>query len=984
MIKNLFKSFISIFIITTTLTTTFTSNAFALVDRLMTTNYNVTTDDSGKRIFHSSLSGLGVLPNFPSFSFEGDLGIELNNPFCIAYTAAYFAVMYAGDTAVRLAASATLVAMAGVIYAVAQTTYKNYEICGADWLVWGNSNTDVDAAALKDIYNFYPEKADFGGSVKESVLACNADINKCDPDRIDKSFLKGRDYLTINDKAYREKLYDGMEIVNEGCIDPRKEAKNYDVNIGKTTPHQLYYMRGYDKGNYACERFLIYKTRDGDEFDEAYQCCREASKSVCIRNKASITNRFKGTFCSINSKLCIVDGITLEIVQGLGNPGKYCARTYSLCPYNFNIQKGSEFQMQFEKKSVIKNNGDISVKDECYNTSTDEALSCQGEIKNFYQYNRHCTIVEEYPETQFIDLASYSPFVDKSCINLVGSSHNTDMYASYDGYQRIPETYKSFTAPMVECFSETLKNFLTNTAGHTRCEGNLKGGNDILPDSNEDCSKKGGAVYTRGEDLFKVKGLKSPTLQLLETLHSIIMLVLTIMIVLFGYGILVNSVKFDRKTLLLMLIKVTIVISFSASDWWYKQLYLFTYSFSNTMSAITAKFGFDETKDKAGNYIKYDGCYFGNINDLLTDKENHLNALPEGEDNNYWDYPANRKYMAFFDSLDCKLNKYLGVSFWSSGKEYRLLEILAVSLIWPFNIGIFLAVATFMLFFFVVNFALKAIYIFAGSSIAMTVMLYISPMIIPCILFKRTKGVFDKWLKNLISFALQPMVLFLYVGIAITILDKYALDQGIYTGHGTSRELVCGYSCVDKSGVVLAYTKDRGKDAKQKFLDSCKNGTGEDDELTVVDLKRNSPLCFLKNMTTNDWTLFKSLGLFIPLLVDVVYSDVISFLRLAFLFFILTQGLSVIPGIAANLTTGKALPKTGHGNPFDIAKKVFDFSKVLSKGTRSTLKKIKDAGKKEEEEAKEKKEAGETRKGGEQESDQPSIASVKTNNEENK
>ncbi len=942
MIKNLIKNFISIFILTTTLSTTFISSAFALADRPLQQSYDVRTTSDGVNIFKTTLPALNA-NLYLSETKGGDLTIDLTNTYCTTYAAIYAVAMYFGNAVVRLSATATLLVMAAVIYGVARTAYNNFELCGADWLVWGS---DLDfgaesASVLKDVNRYYPTKGAFGGSIKYDVITCNREIERCN--RLDKDFMEktgNRTYLTINDRVFRERLYNGVEIQNPNCTDPREEAKNYDVNQGKTTFPQLYYMRGSDMGNYACERFLQYKTSDGDKFDEAYECCKQASKSVCIMDKRSVmgdASGMVGNFCSIDDEKCWVNGIQLEIFESTtGNPGKYCARTYSLCPYNFNLQHGTEKKKFFDKESSVDSENNVTTEDECYDNATDQPLPCQGKIKNFYQYDRHCVIVEEYPDQPFVDLNTYAPFIDKSCINLVGSSHNTTGYASYEGYQRIFKTYRSFTAPIAECLSETLKNVLTNTAGHTKCKGLDKNDTNIFPDEGEDCSKKGGAAFTKGDDLFEAMGSKSPTIRLLEAIHGLIMLTLTIMIVIYGYGILTNSVKLDRKSMVIMMLKVVIVVSFSANDWWYKQIFMFTYGFSNTFSMITSKFGFDDTKDQQGNYIKYDGCYFGDINDILSKEDNELITLPEGDENNYWEYPADRRYVAFFDSIDCKINKYLGAAITLDAPN--LLMTLAISLLWPFNIGIYLAAATFLLAFFVINFAIKAVYIFVASSIAMSIMLYVSPIMIPCILFKRTKGIFDKWLKNLISFALQPMVLFLFVGVAITIMDKYTLGEGIFKGKGLDKELVCGYSCTDESGAILDYTGDRGSSALEKFTTTC--GSDGNDNIKIVDLKRNSPLCFLSNMTSSPWSLLHSFGLFLPMITDVILSDVISLLRVAFLFFILTQALEMIPGIASNLTGGKKLPGTKEGNPFDIYRKVVDIGKFISKGARGATRKF--------------------------------------------
>lgn len=994
MIKSFFRNFVFIFIAIATFTLGNMTSVFAIVDKPTEQIYKVTQMQDGTLQFSSSMPSMRILPWFDGN--PGDLSIELGNPFCIAYIAAYSLAMYAGNIKVKIAATAALVAGVSTIYGVSYYKFKDFEICGADWLVWG-SYDDAGASALSDIKTHYPELGAFNGSRKYDVIQCTKNFTECaekcvnrqkciktyteavgqgsisdDPAfdeahktlvsclgenscNFDLSFLErdgGRNYLNLNDRIFRERLYNGEEIQNINCSDPREEAKKYDVNQTRVSagkvPFQHYYMRGYMPGNYACDRFLAEKEKDGDVFDEAYQCCIKASGSICIKDKMSASVELRGErvrFCNSNSQYCTMDEFIFEIFKSkTGEPGKVCARTWSLCPYNFNIQKGTEDTLAFNKELKSENiteNGVLKVVnrvvDECYDYANDTSLQCQGRMKNFYQYNRHCTIVEKWIPKP-VDNTAYPPFIDKACMNFVGSSHNTTGYTQYAGYEKMFDTYKSFTAPIAECISETMKNFLFNRAGHTKCiptAGNPNG----KPNMYGKCTD--GYVYTEGEDLTEAVGIESPTVRLLSFLQSLILVTLVLMMSLFGYYTILNSGKMDRKGMVMLLIKVAIVLSFSASGWWYDQLFRFTYGFSNTFSAITAKMGFDSTMDAKGKYIKYDGCYFGDINDILN--KNVAESTPNIEENNYYLYPANRKYVAFFDGLDCKITRYIGYGVGTDAPT--LLVFLGASLIWPFNIGIYLAVATFLLAIFVITFAIKAVYIFIASAIGMAVMLYVAPIMIPCILFDKTKGVFNKWLKNLLSLALQPMIMFAFVSVSLTIMDKYVLGDGIYTGSGINRELVCGYSCVSaETGAIIDYTSERSSGAKQKFNNIC----GADNEM--VDIKRNSVACFLDQMTTTPWAALQSFGLFIPLLVDLFLSDVIMFLRVAFLFFILTKVIGTIPGIAGNLTGGRDLPGFGHkaGDPFVGAKRLSSFFDTIVRGGKGVGKnlanKLKNAG----------------------------------------
>lgn len=900
MIKNIFKKFFILFLLISILFTSFIDKSFAIVDRAVEANYKVIGSD-GNQIFSASMPALTPWPYFSSQNgLGGDLSIELGNPFCLAYIGAYFAAMYAGNTTVRISATAALIAASMGIYGVSAVKYKDFEICGANWLVWGSNNIN----ATNDTIHYYPELGVFNGSRKKAVLDCLRD-GKCN------GISNKSNNFTMNDRVFRENYYDGEEVVNNNCKDPREERKNYDIG----GDGQTYYMRGYAQGNYACERFLVPDNQDKiDEFKDAYDCCVKATQSVCIVDKKYKNIFNKGTeyvFCDKDKQLCTHNEFIFEIFKSQeGEKGVYCARTWSLCPYNFNIEKGSEKKLFFEKETIEDSNGDIIINDPCFDSTENKALSCSGKIKNFYQYRRHCTIVEPWYAVNNYENNSYAPFIDKSCINFVGSSHNTLGYKSYNGYHAMFSTYQTFTAPAVECITETLKNFLFNRAGHTKC---LNTGS--FPDVFGNCPY--GFEYKEGDNLFEVKGNLDPVSRLLKYLDVILKLALTIMVILYGYGILTASIKLERKDLLMRLLALTLVLTFASSKWWRDQLFHFTYGVSSYFSELASRMIIDDTKDAEFNLIKYDGCYFGNVNKLFNRES--LQSDIGIEENNYYSYPSSRTYISIFDALDCKIHKYLGASV---GKGIpNALAVLALSIIWPFNIGIFLAVASLMLFLFVLVFAIKAAYIFIASSIAIALLLYISPIIIPCVLFKSQKKIFDNWLNNLIGYALQTMFLFAFIAISLSIMDKYMIGEGIFKGVGPQRELVCGYSCKSiEDGTITSY-------GDNYYRNNCS------DNEEIINLKAKSPLCFMKKATSTHFTVLNSIGIFISIMGDLQLSDLIMFLRMAFLFFILNHILSTIPDIANNLS-GNSIKLPGADkevDPFTLATKIKGLGSNISR-----------------------------------------------------
>lgn len=60
------------------------------------------------------------------------------------------------------------------------------------------------------------------------------------------------------------------------------------------------------------------------------------------------------------------------------------------------------------------------------------------------------------------------------------------------------------------------------------------------------------------------------------------------------------------------------------------------------------------------------------------------------------------------------------------------------------------------------------------------VMMYVAPIFVPMILFKRTKGYFDSWLKISVSVALQPAILISFIAFMLTMFDTAIYDNCVF------------------------------------------------------------------------------------------------------------------------------------------------------------------------------------------------------------
>lgn len=145
-------------------------------------------------------------------------------------------------------------------------------------------------------------------------------------------------------------------------------------------------------------------------------------------------------------------------------------------------------------------------------------------------------------------------------------------------------------------------------------------------------------------------------------------------------------------------------------------------------------------------------------------------------------------YLAPWDRLDCRILFYLGAPLDGIGGKIGtggvatlavLLGAAPVLLVAGSIIGIIFAggqilVAIVCIFMAVLMMMviLWLCYVFILSLIALSVIVILSPLFIPMVLFQHTKGYFDGWVKELITYSLYPVILFAFLSFMFIACDK--------------------------------------------------------------------------------------------------------------------------------------------------------------------------------------------------------------------
>lgn len=141
---------------------------------------------------------------------------------------------------------------------------------------------------------------------------------------------------------------------------------------------------------------------------------------------------------------------------------------------------------------------------------------------------------------------------------------------------------------------------------------------------------------------------------------------------------------------------------------------------------------------------------------------------------------------------------------------------------------------------------IKALFTYIAGYIGITFMMIISPLFIPFALFQTTKQYFDKWVKLTISFALQPVIILLFVSFSIA-----AVDLAMFSGNYSVMYRIAGEES-RKSGFNLSrYLSSNGAIKKEETeVAFMKTGAFVEKQLKTPDA--NAVLGFVRRDCTRE------------------------------------------------------------------------------------------------------------------------------------
>ncbi|NBO19297.1 MAG: hypothetical protein EBV03_08760, partial [Proteobacteria bacterium] len=141
-----------------------------------------------------------------------------------------------------------------------------------------------------------------------------------------------------------------------------------------------------------------------------------------------------------------------------------------------------------------------------------------------------------------------------------------------------------------------------------------------------------------------------------------------------------------------------------------------------------------------------------------------LNGCPDNGDF------QNAPNLLIWDALDCTLNALVG-GILSPGSLVGGLVGFTLSALMSNTMGFIIGMMGFRLMLQLIWAVIRSVYVYLGSYIGICLLILISPLIVPLILLTVTKSYFDRWIKLLINYILQPLLLYVYLAMLLVAFD---------------------------------------------------------------------------------------------------------------------------------------------------------------------------------------------------------------------
>lgn len=219
-------------------------------------------------------------------------------------------------------------------------------------------------------------------------------------------------------------------------------------------------------------------------------------------------------------------------------------------------------------------------------------------------------------------------------------------------------------------------------------------------------------------------------------------------VVVFGIKMATGGTRHPLSEAAFLAIKVALVVEFTGNmEYWMNILFDITDNLmSMVVAALTGSYFTSGTADGLAQAFGGRVCQAAE-------------GLPE---------PPAPQYL-IWHQIDCMLVNFMGFS--AAGSIFSALFGFFTSMVFSGYLGIYITttgISAFIGFLFAI---LRVAYMYVASLMAIAFLIVLAPMFIPLVLFKATNRFFEKWLQQLISFTLQPVIMAAFVVFMIKTYD---------------------------------------------------------------------------------------------------------------------------------------------------------------------------------------------------------------------
>lgn len=307
------------------------------------------------------------------------------------------------------------------------------------------------------------------------------------------------------------------------------------------------------------------------------------------------------------------------------------------------------------------------------------------------------------------------------------------------------------------------------------------------------------------------------------------------------------------------------------------------------------------------------------LSEIVLKASSESKGICNYEANDYKYSTRNYSYLAPWDRLDCRILFYLGAPLEGIGGKIGtggvvtlaiLLGAAPVLLVAGSIIGIIFAGGQILIALVCIFMAILLMmvilwlcYVFILSLVALSVIVILSPLFIPMVLFQHTKGYFDGWVKELITYSLYPVILFAFLSFMFIACDKIYFKNLNFESDKKYEDKI----------------KASGGSKKQWF--KLKDGECNNNETTLA--------CMMQNYSFKKSSI---LGLFDFTYMEFGSSLIGELLKLCLVLFLFYHFLNILPNMAAELAGNhRAALGSGH-TPGQMVGKALSAAKAAAGG----------------------------------------------------